>query len=55
LKRRPWERRLARHRLNHPVGDPQAPWGGFRYSDVGREYGRFGIDAFLETRAVLES
>jgi aldehyde dehydrogenase (NAD+) len=34
--------------------DPQAPWGGFKYSGVGREYGRYGIEAFLETRAVLE-
>ena len=30
--------------------DPQAPWGGFKYSGVGREYGRYGIEAFLETR-----
>ena len=37
------------------IDDPQAPWGGFKYSGVGREYGRYGIDAFLETRAILES
>jgi acyl-CoA reductase-like NAD-dependent aldehyde dehydrogenase len=35
--------------------DPQAPWGGFKFSGVGREYGRYGIEAFLETRAILES
>ena len=35
--------------------DPQAPWGGFKYSGVGREYGRYGIEAFLETRAILEA
>ena len=35
--------------------DPLAPWGGFKFSGVGREYGRYGIDAFLETRAILES
>jgi aldehyde dehydrogenase (NAD+) len=34
--------------------DPQAPWGGFKYSGVGREYSRFGIEAFLETGAILE-
>jgi aldehyde dehydrogenase (NAD+) len=35
--------------------DPLAPWGGFKFSGVGREYGRYGIEAFLETRAILES
>jgi aldehyde dehydrogenase (NAD+) len=35
--------------------DPQAPWGGFTYSGVGREYGRYGIEAFLETPAILEA
>jgi xanthine dehydrogenase YagT iron-sulfur-binding subunit len=25
-----------------------------KYSGVGREYGRYGIEAFLETRAILE-
>jgi aldehyde dehydrogenase (NAD+) len=34
--------------------DQQAPWGGFKYSGVGREFGTFGIDAFLESRAILE-
>jgi len=34
--------------------DPQAPWGGFKFSGVGREYGRYGIAAFLEPRAILE-
>jgi hypothetical protein len=29
--------------------------GGFKYSRVAREYGRYGIEAFLETRAILES
>jgi NADPH:quinone reductase-like Zn-dependent oxidoreductase len=33
----------------------QAPWGGFKYSGIGREFGRYGIEAFLETRAILES
>jgi len=34
--------------------DPQAPWGGFKYSGVGREYGN-GIEAFLEPRAIIEA
>ncbi len=47
--------RAGRVVINNMTDDPQAPWGGFKYSGVGREYGRYGIDAFLETRAILES
>jgi aldehyde dehydrogenase (NAD+) len=47
--------RSGRVVINNMTDDPQAPWGGFKYSGVGREYGRYGIDPFLETRAVLES
>src|ERR1700720_2514002 len=39
--------------INGRTVDPQAPWGGFKFSGVGREYGRYGIEAFLETRAIL--
>jgi aldehyde dehydrogenase (NAD+) len=41
--------------LNGMTDDPRAPWGGFKYSGVGREYGRYGIEAFLETGAILEA
>jgi aldehyde dehydrogenase (NAD+) len=41
--------------LNGMTDDLQAPWGGFKYSGVGREYGRYGIEAFLETPAILEA
>ena len=41
--------------INNMTDDPQAPWGGFKFSGVGREYGRYGIEAFLETKAILES
>jgi acyl-CoA reductase-like NAD-dependent aldehyde dehydrogenase len=34
--------------------DPQAPWGEFKFSGVGREFGAFGIEAFLELRAILK-
>jgi aldehyde dehydrogenase (NAD+) len=47
--------RTGRVVINAMTDDPQAPWGGFKYSGVGREYGRYGIEAFLETRAILES
>jgi aldehyde dehydrogenase (NAD+) len=47
--------RAGRVVINGMRDDPQAPWGGFKYSGVGREYGRYGIEAFVETRAILES
>src|SRR4029077_4192351 len=47
--------RAGRVVINGLTDDPQAPWGGFKYSGVGREYGRYGIEAFLEIRAILES
>ncbi|HXA16516.1 MAG TPA: aldehyde dehydrogenase family protein [Thermoanaerobaculia bacterium] len=40
--------------INGMLDDPQAPFGGFKHSGVGREFGTFGIEAFLETRAILE-
>jgi len=46
--------RAGRVVINNMTDDQQAPWGGFKYSGVGREYGRYGIDAFLEPRAILE-
>jgi len=46
--------RAGRIVINHMTDDPQAPWGGFKFSGIGREYGRYGIEAFLETRAILE-
>jgi aldehyde dehydrogenase (NAD+) len=47
--------RAGRVVINGMTDDPQAPWGGFKYSGVGREYGRYGIEAFLESRAILEA
>jgi aldehyde dehydrogenase (NAD+) len=46
--------RAGRVVINSMTDDPQAPWGGFKHSGNGREYGRYGIEAFLETRAILE-
>jgi aldehyde dehydrogenase (NAD+) len=46
--------RAGRVVINGMTDDPQAPWGGFKYSGVGREYGRYGIEAFVEPRAILE-
>lgn len=39
--------------INHPGRDPLAPFGGFKRSGNGREYGRFGMEEFLETKAIL--
>jgi aldehyde dehydrogenase (NAD+) len=46
--------RSGRVVINNMTDDPQAPWGGFKYSGVGREYGKYGIEAFLEPKAILE-
>jgi aldehyde dehydrogenase (NAD+) len=46
--------RAGRVVINNMTDDPQAPWGGFKFSGVGREYGRYGIGAFLEPKAILE-
>lgn len=33
--------------------DPQAPFGGFKQSGIGREFGTYGLDAYLEPKAIL--
>jgi aldehyde dehydrogenase (NAD+) len=53
-------RRVASHiqagrvAINGLLDDQQAPFGGFKHSGVGREFGAYGIEAFLEPRAILE-
>jgi len=39
--------------VNLAPADPKAPFGGYRQSGNGREWGRFGIEEYLETKAVL--
>jgi aldehyde dehydrogenase (NAD+) len=48
------EIRSGRVVINNMADDPMAPWGGFKFSGVGREYGAYGMQAFLETKAILE-
>lgn len=39
--------------LNYPPGDAGAPFGGFKKSGNGREHGDFGLNEFLEIKAVV--
>ena len=39
--------------INEMVDDPKAPFGGFKLSGFGREFGVAGMLAFTETRAVF--
>jgi aldehyde dehydrogenase (NAD+) len=39
--------------VNHPAWDPQAPFGGYKQSGNGREYGIEGMEEFLETKAIV--
>jgi aldehyde dehydrogenase (NAD+) len=34
--------------------EPLSPFGGFKQSGIGREYGAFGLEGFLEPRSVME-
>jgi len=39
--------------INGAPHEPLAPFGGFKQSGIGREYGRYGLAAHLEARAIL--
>ncbi|TNH09384.1 aldehyde dehydrogenase family protein [Testudinibacter sp. TR-2022] len=41
-------------KINNPFAhDNQAPFGGMKQSGIGREYGEFGISAYLEPKAIV--
>jgi aldehyde dehydrogenase (NAD+) len=39
--------------LNYPAWDPNAPFGGYKRSGNGREYGVQGMEEYLETKAIV--
>ena len=39
--------------LNYPAGDNAAPFGGYKQSGNGREYGKWALDEFLEIKAII--
>jgi aldehyde dehydrogenase (NAD+) len=39
--------------LNYPAWNPMAPFGGYKRSGNGREYGVFGLEEYLETKAIV--
>ncbi len=39
--------------INAAPHEPLAPFGGFKQSGIGREFGAFGLEAFLEPRAII--
>ena len=55
--RRVASRMLAEYTINGygwTIPTHSLSWGGFKRFWHGREFGRYGIEAFLETRAILE-
>ncbi|WP_255326511.1 aldehyde dehydrogenase family protein [Sphingobium sp. EM0848] len=39
--------------INAVPREPHAPFGGFKQSGIGREFGAFGLDAFPEPRTII--
>jgi len=45
--------RAGQVHINYPAWSRHAPFGGYRQSGNGREYGKAGMEEYLETKAVL--
>lgn len=43
----------GRVQINGISHDPFAPFGGFKQSGIGREYGAMGLEAYLEAKAII--
>jgi aldehyde dehydrogenase (NAD+) len=44
--------RTGQVQINGATFNPVAPFGGFKQSGSGREYGRFGVEEFLEVKSI---
>jgi aldehyde dehydrogenase (NAD+) len=44
--------RAGRIRINGSAINPRAPHGGFKLSGIGREFGRYGIEEYLEYKSI---
>jgi acyl-CoA reductase-like NAD-dependent aldehyde dehydrogenase len=44
--------RAGQVEVNGGAFNPLAPFGGYKQSGIGREYGRFGLEEFLEVKAM---
>lgn len=47
--------RAGRVMVNEIIDAPDAPFGGFKQSGLGREFGRYGIQAYLEAQTVFSA
>ncbi len=45
--------RTGQVEVNGGMFNPQAPFGGYKQSGCGRELGKYGLDEYLETKALL--
>lgn len=45
--------RAGQVHINYPAWSGHAPFGGYRQSGNGREYGVFGVEEYLEVKAIL--
>jgi len=39
--------------INYPAGDIAAPFGGYKQSGNGREWGKWGLEEFLEIKGIV--
>jgi acyl-CoA reductase-like NAD-dependent aldehyde dehydrogenase len=44
--------RTGQVEVNGGAFNPNAPFGGYKQSGIGREYGRFGFEEFLEIKSL---
>lgn len=45
--------RAGQVHINYPAWNPHAPFGGYKRSGNGREYGVHGLEEYLETKAIV--